>query len=117
MIDATSSAAFVWLALSTVSSSDLTQTAANVELPLVALLPASPQTVSSSPMDPAPAAYPVRNRQSSMIPDPMKTKASKITERSVRKLSSILAVASIFLGLSELTQAQIPTLFWDGPDE
>src|SRR5262245_53479335 len=68
-------------------------------------------------------AYPVRNRQPSLTVDPMKTKASKITEGSARKLSSILAVVCIFLGLSELAQAQegtpppLATLFWDGPDE
>ena len=47
----------------------------------------------------------------------MKTTPQKITDRSARKLSSILGVISIFLGTSELAQAQgPPTLFWDGPN-
>src|SRR5262249_9432590 len=68
-------------------------------------------------------AYPVPNRQSSMAAEAMKRKASRITGGSSRKLSSILTVVSIFLGFSELAQAQegspppLPTLFWDGPDE
>src|SRR5215813_696389 len=58
-----------------------------------------------------------------MTDEAMKTKGSRITEGSARKLSFILAVVSIFLGFSELAQAQeglpppLPTLFWDGPDE
>ena len=47
----------------------------------------------------------------------MKTKSSKITEGSARKLSSILAAVCIFVGFSELAQAQKGTLFWDGSDE
>jgi outer membrane autotransporter protein len=46
----------------------------------------------------------------------MKTKPHKITGRSVRKLFSILAVISIFLGLSEMAKAQQKAPFWDGTD-
>src|SRR6266699_237110 len=52
-------------------------------------------------------AYPLRNRESSMTAKPMKTKNIKIANRTARKLPCILtAVISIFLGLSELAQAQ-----------
>jgi len=47
IIDASGSAALVWLALSAVSSSHPTQTGGECGTAAVALLPASPQTPSS----------------------------------------------------------------------
>jgi hypothetical protein len=51
MIDASGSAAFVWLALSTVSSPNPTQTGGEFGTAALALLPVSPQIPASHPTD------------------------------------------------------------------
>src|SRR5713101_7697815 len=68
-----------------------TQTAANVELPQCHCSPRPPKPFISSHGSARLLAYPLRNRQSSMTAEPMKTKHIKITNRPAEKLPGILA--------------------------